>query len=92
MRIAVLPRGHIRLHINRHPYFYFRGVFYTKPYRSRDYVVVTPPEGAIIPALPEYAHRVIHENKVYYEWSGTIFQKIETMDGWVYEVVGHVDE
>jgi len=91
IRVAALPAGFIRIHINRRPYFYFQGVFYSKGIRSRDYVVVDPPEGAIVPVLPEYAHRVIFENKVYYEWNGTIFQKVETIDGYAYEVVGRIE-
>ena len=92
IRIAALPSGYVRINFNRRPYFYFEGVFYSRGVHAREYVVVNPPEGAIVPILPEYAHRMILDDKVYYEWNGTLFQKVEVINGYAYEVIGRIED
>lgn len=73
-------------------YFYNDGVFYIKG-DDGEYVVIVPPAGAIVDALPEDYEEFEFEGKTYYKVDDTIYQMIVTEEGKAcFEVLGQLAE
>ena len=45
-------------------YYYWDGAYYTK--RDKEYVVVAPPIGAVVPTVPQGCEPLLIEGKTYY--------------------------
>jgi hypothetical protein len=87
--ITVLPPRCVRVIIRSGTFFYIGGVFYTQV--TEGYKVVDPPAGAQVEELPEDAEKVNVEGKIFYEHNGTLYKKVETENGFAYEVSGNVE-
>ena len=71
-------------------YFYNDGVFYIKG-DDGEYVVIVPPAGAIVDALPEDYEEFEFEGKTYYKVDDTVYQMIVTEEGKAcFEVLGQL--
>lgn len=68
-------------------YYYSGGSFYCYN-NSGYYTVATPPQGAMVYQLPFGTQTLTINGKVYYEYAGILYQKIETTGGDAYEVTG----
>jgi hypothetical protein len=88
--VNVLPSHVTRFTLAAVNFIYAEGVFYRQT--QRGYKTVDPPAGAQVDYLPADAQRVIVEGKVYYELDGTLYKKVETEDGFTYEVSGSVED
>ena len=92
LHVRVLPVGFRRVVVGPTVFFHFGGTFYRQDNRSNDYEVVAPPQGGIIYDLPEDAQQMTVDGKLYYEYNGTLYKKVETDEGWVYEVAGGIND
>ncbi|GAA5219453.1 DUF6515 family protein [Membranihabitans marinus] len=84
--IPALPRNSVVVHHGKLDYYFSNGLFY-QPYRG-GYVVVSPPIGIRIPALPlGYAKTRIH-NQIFYRYQDVYYKPILLANGsQIYEVV-----
>lgn len=90
LRIRVIPTHYNRIVIGAVPYFYFGGIFYRQ--YEREYEVVQPPVGAIVPELPEYGvSEVTINGEIYYEFDNVLYKPVVTRNGVQYRVVGNMD-
>lgn len=68
-------------------YYYSGGSFYN--YNSSGYyTVAAPPQGAMVYDLPFGTQTLTIDGKIYYEYAGILYRKIETAGGDAYEVTG----
>ncbi len=81
-----LPHDHMQLVFNGHKVFFSAGLFYERHHDC--YQEIAPPKGLIVHRLPYNARKIYIEGKVYYEYLNTIYVKVETRRGYVFEVVG----
>ena len=79
LRINVLPKEYLTLHIGALTYFFLQGAFY-RPILD-GYVVVPAPLGARIPSLPAGAVHVRSGDLTGYTYAGVYYQKMR--DGYV---------
>ena len=70
--IRVLPYDHVRISIGGLPYYYIEGVFYRKGLSG--YVMVTPPQGAVVRRLPEGYQMILFGNDIYYYYTAIYYQ------------------
>ncbi len=81
-----LPHDHMQLVFNGHKVFFSAGLFYERHHDC--YQEIAPPKGLLVHRLPYNARKIFIEGKVYYEYLNTIYVKVETRRGYVFEVVG----
>lgn len=79
--VAELPRGAVGLSIGNSRYHYYRGLYY-RPH-ERGYIVVAPPVGIIVPALPPDVEVIIVGSRRYYYYEDIYYSPRESG----YEVV-----
>ena len=70
-------------------FFYTNGIFYKET--SAGYQVVSPPAGAKVKELPINAEQVSIEGELFYEHNSTLYKKVETVNGFVYQVSGEIE-
>ncbi|MCB9045528.1 MAG: hypothetical protein H6550_05245 [Chitinophagales bacterium] len=92
LRMHVLPVGYRSIVVGPTVLFNFGSTFYRQDTRTNDYEVVAPPAGGVIYDLPDGAQEMTVGGKIYYEYNGTLYKKIETADGWAYEVAGGIND
>jgi hypothetical protein len=63
--VGVLPPGYVQTGVGATGYYYYDGVYY-RPTTEGNYVVVAPPEGAIVPQLPSGAETIVVGPTTYY--------------------------
>ncbi|GAA5445970.1 hypothetical protein Misp06_04177 [Microbulbifer sp. NBRC 101763] len=68
----ILPRGHVRVAVGGHPYYYHGGHFYR--HGPRGYVVVNAPLGASVVTLPSRAVQVQVGGATYYRYADAYYQ------------------
>jgi hypothetical protein len=74
-RVRVIPRHCVLLRYRNRPYYYADGVFY-RPY-GREYEIIRPEIGMVVPALPAGRVTVVSPNTDdLYLCGGVTFQKI----------------
>jgi hypothetical protein len=69
-----LPNGYISIGYGGKNFFYGGGLFYE--HRHRDYIVVPPPSGVIVYAIPAEYHKVVIDNAVYYTYNGVYYTQV----------------
>jgi hypothetical protein len=88
--ITTAPPRMTRVVVRTGIFFYLSGVFYKEA--PGGYKTVTPPEGAQVEELPEDAEKVNIDGKIFYDDNGTLYKKVETENGYAYEVSGNVED
>lgn len=81
--VRVVPTGATVITYKRTPYYFSKGVYYTK--RGADYVVVRPVRGVRLRVLPVGYRTVLVGSATYYYYYGTFYQKSTHVDE--YDVV-----
>ena len=69
---SVLPRGFISIQVGGSPYFYGEGLFYRSC--PSGYVIVPPPVGAFVPALPDGSQVVAIDGTTYHYYDGVYYK------------------
>ncbi len=87
--IASLPAYYGIAWVGRVPYYYSGGVFYVKTEGTESYKVVLPPQGTIVPALPDGSVKTMIDGKPYYEFQGIIYKEVIIDNSIKYEVSGY---
>ncbi len=77
------------VHNNNNYYFYFEGTFYLKS--GNEYVVETPPIGAIVYALPADYEKVELDGNIFYEYNGILYDRVHYNGERAYQVIGYLD-
>ncbi len=75
IHVRVLPTGFHRVVSGSTVFFHFGGTFYRHNSNSNDYEVVAPPQGGVIYDLPDGAQQMTVDEKLYYEYNGTLYKK-----------------
>lgn len=70
-----LSRGYVEIGFSGSKYFYNTGIFYRQGPRL-DYVVVPPPQGVVVYALPDERNRVIVDRVTYYTYNGVYYTRV----------------
>lgn len=91
LRVRSLPAGYCKVVVGPVAIFHFGGTFY-KQLNDNEYEVIAPPNGGIVYDLPDDAQEITVDGKVYYEYNGTLYKKVETESGWAYEVAGVIND
>ncbi len=90
IRVTTIPAARRKIIVQHKTYYYYYGTYYQKSEATNDYVVVLPPEGALVDALPEgYEVKSINGTE-YYVLEDVYYREISTdemPDGIGYEVV-----
>jgi hypothetical protein len=81
MRIDFVSNDYVPVMAGGMRYYYYDGLYYAPA--GNEYVLVAPPEGAYVPAIPPDYRRIMINGEVYYTDSGVYY--IRTRHG--YEVV-----
>lgn len=86
LRVSILPPHYFYFRVSGISYYYLEGVYYAQ--KGKELEVTQAPVGALVPKLPHEAEKVTIEGKIFYEFDNTIYKRIETNQGFQYEVVG----
>jgi hypothetical protein len=70
-----LPHGAISIGFGKQSYFYESGLFY-RSHRQREYIVVPPPSGIVVYALPAQYNQVVIDGTVYYTYNGVYYSRV----------------
>jgi len=93
IRVGYIPEGCFTIMVERVPYYYYGGVYYRQNAIDRDYEVVVPPMGAIVPALPEDdVVALVIKGKTVFEYDNVLYKPLVTAYGVQYKVIGILDE
>ena len=68
-------RSYTKVDVYDRTYYYYGGVFYV--YTGYDYVVVTPPIGAVVSVLPSGAVRVVIDGTMYYRHGDVYYRRCQ---------------
>ncbi|MBF0478957.1 MAG: hypothetical protein HQL26_05705 [Candidatus Omnitrophica bacterium] len=71
LRFSFLPRTYYSLYVGGAGYYYLDGTYYIR--ERGDYVVVNPPVGAIVRAIPDYYQPVVINGMTYYMNNGVYY-------------------
>ena len=86
-RVNTIQAGCYSFNRGNISYYYSGGAFYN--YNSAGYyTVAAPPQGAMVYDLPFGTQTLTKDGKIYYEYAGILYQKVETTGGDAYEVTG----
>lgn len=86
-RVNVIQTGCYTFRRGNIAYYYSGGSFYN--YNNAGYyTVAAPPQGAMVYQLPFGTQTLTINGKLYYEYAGILYQKVETTSGDAYEVTG----
>jgi hypothetical protein len=66
-----LPAGYLTIRVGWHSYYYYNGLYYS--YVNGDYVLVSPPIGAYVSAIPPDFQPVIINGRTYYTDNGVYY-------------------
>ena len=90
--LGVLPMGYYSFMWSGMPYYYYGGVYYIQNNESKQYEVVSPVVGAIVPELPKDIKKIIIDGKKCYVTKDNVYYE-EYMDGNTlkYKVIGKED-
>lgn len=90
-RVKVRPVGYTVIYFNSVPYLYADGIYYKSI--GKEYEVIKPHIGMIVPALPEDRIKEIKiKDEVFYSYDDVLYKKIVTINGVKFEVQGFVDK
>jgi hypothetical protein len=93
IRVSFIPEGVLTIMVQGIPYFYYGGVYYRENTVYREYEVVAPPMGAIVPDLPEYdVKAVVINSQTLLEYDNVLYKPIATQWGVQYKVIGVLDD
>jgi hypothetical protein len=70
-QVRELPRGYTRVHNGPFDYYYWEGMFYRLI--AKDYVVVYPPVGVVVPVIPQGCQPVVVDGIAYYNINGITY-------------------
>ncbi|MEM7486035.1 MAG: DUF6515 family protein [Bacteroidota bacterium] len=87
--VESLPEGYKQVVVGTDIYFYSSGNFYVQ--EDRQYKIVEPPLNAIVYDLPNEAEKVKIDGETYYQYNETLYQKVKTVGGKGYKVVGGIE-
>lgn len=88
MRVNVLPTERCHIVVNNISYYYYYGTFYINDRLNDDYVVTSPPIGAIVDAIPDGYEVKIIDEKEYLIYDNTWYKQVELENGEIgYKVV-----
>jgi hypothetical protein len=87
--LGVLPIGYYSFMWSGMPYYYFGGVYYIQNNETKQYEVVSPVLGAIVPELPKETKQITIDGKKCYVTKDNVYYE-EYMDGNTlkYKVIG----
>ena len=87
--LGILPTGYYSFMYDGFPYYYYGGVYYTQNVNTKEYEVVSPVVGAIVPELPKEVKTIYIDNKKCYVTKDNVYYE-EFMDGNTlkYKVIG----
>ena len=87
--LGVLPMGYYSFMNGGFPYFYFGGVYYMQNVDTKQYEVVSPVLGAIVPELPKDIKKITINGKICYVTKDNVYYE-EFIDGNTvkYKVIG----
>lgn len=74
MMLNTLPEGYFQFNLGNAPYYYYGGVYYEQ--QPSGYVVVAPPLGAIVPALPPGAEAIAVPGAILYYGDGAFYAQV----------------
>lgn len=72
--VAKLPHGYRTIYVNRSPYYFWNGFFYSPG--SRGYMVVSAPVGAIVASLPLGHSRVSIGGAIFFNFGGSYYRQV----------------
>lgn len=82
-RVNALPQGCRRFTIGKSDYFYIEGIFY-EPGTTGGYVVVGPPQGAVVDELPPGVESLVVNSPngfiIYYYANGVFYEQVDSGD------------
>ena len=71
-----LPQGFITINVGYDFYYYVNGVFYQKVMREQKYVIVPPPIGAVVFAIPQGYELMLINGVSYYEFGDVFYRHV----------------
>jgi hypothetical protein len=74
--LAVLPPGSTTVIVGPQTFFYHEGIFFQKSMRDQKYVVVPPPIGAVVHAIPEGFQMIMQQGLALYEYNGVYYRRV----------------
>ncbi len=81
MRINLISHDYVPVVVGRARYYYYDGLYYTPA--GNEYILMSPPIGAIVPAIPpDYMPIIINgvtyytDNEIYYVYTGRGYQVV----------------
>lgn len=90
-RVKARPAKSVVIYYNRKPYLYADGIYYKSV--GREYEVIKPQIGMIVPELPKRGVKKIRiKGEVLYSYDNVLYKKIVTSEGVQFEVRGFVDD
>ncbi len=69
-----MPHGAVSIGFGSHKYYYNSGLFYW-PHETQ-YIVVPPPSGIVVYALPSQYNKVVVDGVVYYTYNGVYYSRV----------------
>jgi hypothetical protein len=72
---VALPNGFISIGFGGKKFFYAGGLFYQQ--YQREYIVVPPPDGAVVYAVPNGYSKVVIDGVVYYAYNGVYYSRVQ---------------
>ncbi len=91
MRIRTLPLGCFSWNVGPQVFFYFGGTFYSQIPQTREYEVIRPQIGSIVPNIPDDYNEISRNGETLLEVNGILYRPINTRNGEVFEVVGFLE-
>lgn len=91
IRVKSIPSARVVFRFNNCSYYCYGGILYSKV-KSGEYEVVVPEVGMIVPELPETGVTELSiDDKIYYEYDGTMYKAVPTKRGVQYEVIENIE-
>jgi hypothetical protein len=87
--VAAPPMGYSTVRVGSESLFYYQGAFYRMNEGTWDYTIVKPPEGAVVPYLPDGAEKSSRDGLTVFYWDQVIYQPTYHQGKLVYEVAGY---
>lgn len=72
---AALPQGVVEIGFSGSRYFYNTGIFYRQGVQ-REYIVVPPPQGAVVKVIPTGWNQVVIDGVTYYVYNGVYYTRV----------------
>lgn len=85
-RVASIPEYRL-VKVHGVSYYYYYGAFYTFSAPTREYIVVTPPVGAIVESIPEGYEKIDIDGNTYYIVGGVQYKAVIFNGEIWYEVI-----